>query len=327
MWWKKAGFLGSGSYGTVSLAVPGHSSSAWFSSPSSVAVKSAKIDHSDSLRREEEFLYSLRGNPNFIHCYGTDTSLEDDDETVYNLLLEYAAGGSLQSLIKSRQGEMSEGEVAFYAYQLLEGLADLHALGIVHCDLKPQNILVFPNQKYQLNSLKIADFGLAIYDSGKVKDEINNKYVCRGTLPYISPESLYGIQKAPRDVWALGCITTEMITGKPVWENCCNRADLVAKIETQEPKIPEDVSVLCKDFLNKCLNRNSKGRWSAEKLMAHPFFLRNSAPVVYWTEVMDCDYELPENPFGDDDQWVNNKDLFSTFNRNSHYDCMDDDEN
>nr|GME03765.1 mitogen-activated protein kinase kinase kinase 3-like [Ipomoea batatas] len=108
-----------------------------------------------------------------------------------------------------------------------------------------------------------------------------------------------------------------MITGKPVWGNCCNTADLVAKIQTQEPKIPDDVSLLCKDFLNKCF----EGRWSAKRLMAHPFFLRNSAPVVYWTKVMDCNYELPENPFGDDDEWVNSKDLFSD------YDCMEDDEN
>ncbi|XP_031097103.1 mitogen-activated protein kinase kinase kinase 17-like [Ipomoea triloba] len=327
MWWKKDGVIGFGSYGTVTLGVPGHSSSAWFPSPSCVAVKSADIEHSDSLRREEQFLYSLRGSPNFVHCYGTDTSLEDDGKLVYNLLLEYAAGGSLKSLIKSRRGEMSEGEVAFYAYQLLVGLSDLHAMGIVHCDLKPHNVLVFPMQQNGLNHLKIADFGLAIHDNNgkKVEEELSKKYGCRGTLQYASPESLYGVHKAPRDVWALGCITVKMITGKSVWGQYCNRADLMAKIETLEPKIPENVSVICKDFLNKCLNKNSEGRWNATRLMTHPFFLRNLAPVIYWTKV-DCDYELRENPFGYDDQWVNNKDLFSTFNRYSHYDCMDDEE-
>nr|GMD82020.1 mitogen-activated protein kinase kinase kinase 18-like [Ipomoea batatas] len=228
---------------------------------------------------------------------------------------------------KSRRGEMSEGEVAFYAYQILVGLSDLHAMGIVHCDLKPHNVLVFPMQQNGINHLKIADFGLAIRDNNgkKVEEEVSKKYGCRGTLQYASPESLHGIHEAPRDVWALGCITVEMITGKSVWGQYCNRADLMAKIETLEPKIPENVSVFCKDFLNKCLNRNSEGRWSATRLMTHPFFLRNLAPVIYWTKV-DCDYELPENPFGYDDQWVNNKDLFSTFNRYSHYDCMDDEE-
>ncbi|XP_019182118.1 PREDICTED: mitogen-activated protein kinase kinase kinase 3-like [Ipomoea nil] len=220
---------------------------------------------------------------------------------------------------------MSEGEVAFYAYQLLVGLSDLHAMGIVHCDLKPLNVLVFPMEQNGLNRLKIADFGLAIHD-GKIEDNDNDDGFSkkfRGTLQYGSPESLTGIHQAARDVWAVGCITVEMITGESVWGEWCNRADLRAKIETQEPKIPENVSVFCKDFLNKCLNKESKERWSAKRLMTHPFFLRNLAPVIYWTKV-ECDYQLPENPFGYDDQWVNNRDLFSTFNRDSYYDCMDD---
>lgn len=336
MWWKKDEVIGFGSFGTVYLGVPGHPSSAWFPSPSCVAVKSAVLKNSDSLQHEEEFLYSLRGHPNFIHCYGTDTSLEEDgtdtslekdEEVVYNLLLEYAPGGTLQSLIQSGQGKMSEPEVASYTYQLLKGLLHLDTLGIVHCDLKSDNVLVFPMQDEGVNRLKIADFGLAIRDNAEdnLTVDFSKKYVCRGMLQYTSPESfVYGIHKAPKDIWALGCIIVEMITGNPVWEHC-RKEELELKIEYQEPKIPENISAFCKDFLNKCLNRNSNGRWSAFKLMAHPFIWKNFASVIYWNK-QDSDYELPENPFGYDDQWIKNKDLFSAFNKYFFYACMDDEQ-
>nr|GLL17409.1 protein kinase byr2-like [Ipomoea trifida] len=242
------------SYGTVFL---GRLSSSSSTDPQVFAVKSSKLESSRSLRVEGRILNQLRGCPYIVHCFGDDTSLEHE-EVVYNLLLEYAPGGSLESLIKSRPGNIMEFEVSFYAYQLLKGIEEVHCWRLVHCDLKPANVLVFPCG-CGVNRLKIADFGLA-KPSG-----VNIFGGChRGSLLYTSPESLVSkMHEAPKDIWAIGCIVVEMITGNP--------PDAFLNIAFKKPEIPEGISNSCKDFLEMCFARNPSTRWTAPMLLNHPF--------------------------------------------------------
>ncbi|KAF2309352.1 hypothetical protein GH714_001699 [Hevea brasiliensis] len=137
--------------------------------------------------------------------------------TIYNLLLEYAPGGSLADLINKYGGKIPECDVRRYTRMILKGLSSIHNNGYVHCDLKPANILVFPSDQQDFQ-LKIADFGLA-----KEPDEDNSRkffyqYTFRGTPLYMSPESVKHAEISPAlDIWSLGCIVIEMITGKPPW--------------------------------------------------------------------------------------------------------------
>ncbi|XP_031120410.1 mitogen-activated protein kinase kinase kinase 17-like [Ipomoea triloba] len=230
---QKFQILGAGSYGTVFL---GRLSSSSSTDSQVFAVKSSKLESSRSLRVEGRILNQLRGCPYIVHCFGDDTSLEHE-EVVYNLLLEYAPGGSLESLIKSRPGNIMEFEVSFYAYQLLKGIEEVHGWGFVHCDLKPANVLVFPCG-CGVNRLKIADFGLS-KPSG-----VNIFGGChRGSLLYTSPESLVSeMHEAPKDIWAIGCIVVEMITGNP--------PDAFLNIAFKKPEIPEETPV--RDGLPQC---------------------------------------------------------------------------
>nr|GMC51438.1 mitogen-activated protein kinase kinase kinase 2-like [Ipomoea batatas] len=218
-----------GSYGTVFL---GRLSSSSSTDPQVFAVKSSKLESSRSLRVEGRILNQLRGCPYIVQCFGDDTSLEHE-EVVYNLLLEYAPGGSLESLIKSRPGNIMEFEISFYAYQLLKGIEEVHCWRLVHCDLKPANVLVFPCG-CGVNRLKIADFGLA--------------------KP--SGVNIFGVVTG-------GCIVVEMITGNP--------PDAFLNIAFKKPEIPEGISNSCKDFLEMCFARNPSTRWTAPMLLNHPF--------------------------------------------------------
>lgn len=108
-------------------------------------------------------MYELRGCPQIVHCFENNDfeSLEDGTE-YYNLVLEYADKGSLGQLLR-RGGCITEFEASVYACMLLKGLSRVHKKGYVHCDIKPDDILIFdniPNNVVKYN-LKIADFGVA----------------------------------------------------------------------------------------------------------------------------------------------------------------------
>ncbi|CAA3003115.1 mitogen-activated kinase kinase kinase 17-like [Olea europaea subsp. europaea] len=181
-----------------------------------------------SLVKEKKLLDIFNGCPSILHCYGDDVTTEEGDE-LYNILLEYAAGGCLADRT------MGKG--------LQENI----------CDVKPHNILLvadsLPSRKKGVREIaKLADFGSA----KKIKDDEDNKEF-RGTILYAAPESIIHQEYQPEsDIWALGCTVLHMITGKSPWkvEKEDKVEDVLFKIGCSEelPKIPSKASKDAKDF-------------------------------------------------------------------------------
>ncbi|KAL2552048.1 mitogen-activated protein kinase kinase kinase 21 [Forsythia ovata] len=259
--WVRGEKLGHGSFGTVSLAIP-RSQSAQI--PPLMAVKSCGVSRSDSLVNEKFILDHLKDCPEIIRCFGESFSYENG-EKLYNVLLEYAAGGALADRLKN-DGRLPEFEVRRHTKCLLKGLNYIHKFGYVHCDIKPQNILLDKN-----GGAKIADFGLA----KRAGREKMGTWGCelKGTLLYMSPELVSGGEQGqPADIWALGCVVAEMVAGIPAWR-CSDMAGLLMRIGggKEAPEVPGNLSDVGKDFLEKCFVRNSSTRWTAEMLLNHPF--------------------------------------------------------
>ncbi|KAL6329309.1 hypothetical protein AAG906_016201 [Vitis piasezkii] len=100
------------------------------------AVKSVNSSLSSSLLMEETILRRLRCSPDVVYCFGGYSTQEANGDSAYNLVLEYAAGGSLGRLMFSRTTGSPESE----------GLHAVHREGFVHCDLKLSNMLLFPTE-------------------------------------------------------------------------------------------------------------------------------------------------------------------------------------
>ena len=96
--------------------------------------------------------------------------------------------------------------VKLYAYQCFRALSYIHALGICHRDIKPQNLLVDPTN----HVLKICDFGSAIRS---IKGEVNVSYIC--SRYYRAPELIFGATEYNNaiDVWSVGCVMAELLLG------------------------------------------------------------------------------------------------------------------
>ncbi|CAI9763289.1 unnamed protein product [Fraxinus pennsylvanica] len=261
--WVRGEKLGSGSFGTVNLAISRSQSS---QIPQLMAVKSCGVSLSDSLMNEKLILDELKDCPEIIRCFGENFTHENG-EKLYNVLLEYTSGGSLADKVKNcRDNRLPESEVRRYTKALLKGLNYIHKFGYVHCDIKLQNILMGKN-----GGVKIADFGLA----KRVGREKMGDFGCelRGSPLYMSPEMANrNEQGPPADIWALGCVVAEMVSGASPWR-CFGLAELLMRIGVhgEKPEVPSNLSSGGKDFLGKCFVRDPSKRWTAEMLLNHSF--------------------------------------------------------
>ncbi|XP_014515284.1 mitogen-activated protein kinase kinase kinase 17-like [Vigna radiata var. radiata] len=263
--WMKLRVLGEGSFGKVYLVLLRFTQE----QNSKVSLLAMKTSSSASMVREKKIFDLLLGCKGIVQCHYYKIIVEGDKLT-YNLFMEYALYGSLGNLIKIEL--FSDKEVVVYTHMILKGLYCMHEKGIVHGDLKPDNILLFHSSdrhiKYQL---KISDFGLS-----KTSEEANTdlgEIKFRGTPYYMSPESVRGFKETPLDIWSLGCIVIEMSTGLREWWNFESTNQLLCKLAFSEevPKIPDKLSYDCKDFLRKCLMNDPQQRWTAKMLLNHPF--------------------------------------------------------
>uniref|UniRef100_A0A0D3A6S7 Protein kinase domain-containing protein n=1 Tax=Brassica oleracea var. oleracea TaxID=109376 RepID=A0A0D3A6S7_BRAOL len=249
--WTRGPIIGRGSTATVSIAVS--------NSGEMFAVKSADFSSSAFLQNEQSILSTL-SSPHIVKYIGSDVTPEKEG-LAYNLLMEYVSGGSLHDLIKNSGGKLPEPAIRSYTRQILRGLSYLHERGIVHCDLKSQNVLVEENGVV----CKIADMGCA-------KPVLKSGF--SGTPAFMAPEVARGEeQRFPADVWALGCTVIEMMTGASPWPELNDVVAAMYKIgySGESPEIPEWISEKGKDFLMSCLENDPKQRWTVEGLLKHPF--------------------------------------------------------
>lgn len=172
-----------------------------------------KILHETSAEARERLLAEARSasvlnHPNICTIYEVG-----DADGVPFIAMEFVTGRTLHSLVNS--GGLAADTVAHLAPQIAGALAHAHERGVVHGDLKPQNVLVTAS-----GGIKLLDFGLArTLDAGSLESLTRGASegvpdAIAGTLPYMAPETLRGVPLRPAaDVWALGVILHEMLAG------------------------------------------------------------------------------------------------------------------
>jgi serine/threonine protein kinase/tetratricopeptide (TPR) repeat protein len=187
------------------------------------------------------------------------------------LAMELIPGHPLSETLK--QGPLAEKDVLRLGMQLAEGLAAAHEHGIVHCDLKPANLIVTPAGR-----LKILDFGLARLIHPKLSTDITQSIsddisaIC-GTVPYMSPEQLRGQSVDARsDIYAAGVVLYEMATGRRPFPQT-QGAELMGAILHQSPAPPASVNPHVASGLErsilKALEKDASQRYqSARELLA-----------------------------------------------------------
>ncbi|XP_041986221.1 3-phosphoinositide-dependent protein kinase 1 [Aricia agestis] len=280
--------IGDGCYSTVFLAKDIHTGKEY---AIKVCDKSHIVRHQkvQYIKREKDALNMLFNVPHgFVKLYCTF----QDEERLY-FVLSYAKNGELLHYI-NKEGSFELNVAKFYAAELLLALESMHAKGIIHRDLKPENILLDENMH-----LQIADFGTVKIknkeeirstevpektnkgsedESSDAPNDRSRKISFVGTAQYVSPDLLQNrVDTRASDLWALGCIIYQMISGLPPFRASTEFLTF-QKILKMDYEFPEGFPSDAKDLVEKLLVLDHTKRLGAtdgdtyDSIRNHPFF-------------------------------------------------------
>ncbi|KAL1642737.1 mitogen-activated protein kinase kinase kinase [Diplodia intermedia] len=266
--WMKGQLIGKGTFGKVYLGMN-------MTTGELIAVKQVEVKPNEDKERMKELVKALDveidtmqhlDHPNIVQYLGC----ERQDSSI-SIFLEYIPGGSIGSCLR-KHGKFEEAVVSSLTRQTLSGLAYLHREGILHRDLKADNILLDLD-----GTCKISDFGISKKSDNIYGNDITNSM--QGSVFWMAPEVIRSQGQgysAKVDIWSLGCVVLEMFAGRRPW----SKEEAIGAIYklgslNQAPPIPDDVSQnispAAVSFMYDCFTIDPSDRPTADTLLRAPF--------------------------------------------------------
>ncbi|CBZ26761.1 putative protein kinase [Leishmania mexicana MHOM/GT/2001/U1103] len=252
--------LGKGSFGCVYLGMDAHSGRL-------VAIKFLPLPSDESGMEVIEAEVLILQRVNDTHVVQLLSYAFDGDTIV--IFMECMLAGSLQNMIAAFRTIPSTTARVFMR-DVLRGLSKLHSMGVIHRDMKPQNVLLS-----FAGNCKISDFGASAWLQELARKESKGE-VC-GTPVYLAPEAARGSPEKESDIWSCGIMFLQMITGQLPYspeQLGLGAAALVYQIGSgiAQPNVPDDLDVLDAEFVRACLDNDPSKRTSAAGLLQLALF-------------------------------------------------------
>ena len=277
--------LGSGGMGTVYVAAH-----AW--TGRRVAVKVLKPSYVENEEVVKRFLREARAaaalhHPNVVDVLDMGRT---DDGAVY-MVLELLEGDSLGSLLR-QHGRMEPAKVLAILVPIAEALAEVHERGFVHRDLKPDNIFVAALRGRSVP--KLLDFGIAkaLHDP----DSSTRTGAIMGTAYYMSPEQASGRSDVGpgTDIWALGVVLYEALTGMPPFTAETATGVLVKILTTPPAPVPDHVPAPIARIVEQAMRSDPRERFAHMRAMASAMREAASALDIALPDAVAVEVRTPE---------------------------------
>ena len=211
---------------------------------------------------QESRAASALNHPNIVTVYDAG-----EDQGVSYIVSELVDGDSLSELIA--RGPVPVRRVLELAAQISDGLAAAHAAGVVHRDMKPENVMLTRDGR-----VKILDFGLARYQPAAATPSegtatLTQAGMIMGTVGYMSPEQVSGQPADPRsDIFSLGIIIYEMLTSKAAFHCPTSVETMSAILRADPPDLPDTVPPPLREIVRHCLEKEPARRFQSAKDLA-----------------------------------------------------------
>ena len=177
------------------------------------------------------------------------------------VLMEYVSGPSLRDLIDESPGGLGEEKTAFFLREIAKGLSYLHDCGIVHRDLKPANIF------FEDGYVKIGDYGLSKAINA---DHHQSQTVTVGTVHYMAPEVGAGKYDRSIDIYALGCVVYEMLTGHVPFKGD-TPSEVLYKHLSSQPEL-DRINEPFREAISRAMVKDPKQRYKSVNEMVETVF-------------------------------------------------------
>lgn len=188
------------------------------------------------------------------------------DEEVYYIAMEYLEGRTLHRAIRD-ESPLEEERAAHIARQICRALREAHSLGVIHRDLKPANIYLVDHAD-ESDFVKVLDFGLVKNVEGNT-EELTQAGLFMGSPKYMSPEQIRGDRVDARtDIYALGIVLYEMVTGKVPFDRANSVNTLMAHVNEPPPPLQQinpacSISHVLEEIIFRCIAKNPADRFSS----------------------------------------------------------------
>jgi serine/threonine-protein kinase len=202
----------------------------------------------EAIKQEAAIWVHASGHPNVLPIIDADVY---DEQIV--IVSEIAPDGSLSKWMDTHGGKAPSVEAAAeMTLGILAGLEHLHERGVIHRDLKPDNILL------QRETPRLADFGIA-----RILKATAKTTVATGTPVYMSPEAFDGKRNERTDLWAVGVIFYELLTGSLPFKQTDISALMAAIIIRSPDPLPEDIPEAIGNIVDRAMKRDPAERWES----------------------------------------------------------------
>ena len=233
-----------------------------------VAIKILRADFSSDPEVQTRFKQEAKAAANLSHPNIVTVHDFGFDQDKLFIVMENVPGTNLKLMIDNL-GKITPEDTLPIMIQACAGLGYAHRAGIVHCDVKPHNILITPDHR-----VKVTDFGIARAISGIHPDEQSD--IVWGSPLYFSPEQAAGQAPSPAsDVYALGVVMYEMLTGRPPF--VAKTAETLARLHRETAPLPpskynSDISPELEQIMLKILSKEPAARYRTADQLGRVLF-------------------------------------------------------
>ena len=263
-----------------------------------VAIKILKdefLNNEEFKRRfkNESKAIALLSHENIVRVYDVNFG-----EKLQYIVMEYIDGITLKEYI-NKQNSITWNDAVYFMTQILRAVQHAHDKGIVHRDIKPQNIILLPN-----GTLKVTDFGIARFSRSETKTLTEQAI---GSVHYIAPEQAKGEQTDERaDIYSMGVVLYEMLAGKVPFDS--ENAVSVALMQVQanaekltqiNPNIPKGLEQICVHAMQK--NPDDRYQSATEMLLDIEEIIKN--PNTVFNYASNTESQTKSIPIVTDDRY------------------------